>query len=228
VPGLVALILAAVAFVTAVLPFTAGFAWLPAVAAIVLAIVGLTRRGRPKGTSIAGLIVGIVAWLVAIVVTVVAFFLGVSAGVGDALDEIPVPESPLTGDTVALGQPVANSDGVVFTLDAVECGLATTGADFFDETPVGQFCRVDFSVRNDGTESVSLLAGDITGYAGDAIYAADEATGRFGDDYFTTDLNPGLAASAVVFVDVPAGTQLDRIGFAPVLSFVEPVFSTVS
>jgi hypothetical protein len=154
---------------------------------------------------------------------------GVGTGIGDSVDEIPLPEATVSADgAMALGQPVTNSDGVTFRLDAVGCGLGTTGSDFFDETPVGEWCRIDYTVRNDGSESVSLLGSDVRVYAGEFIYDADDATGRFGEDYFTTDVNPGLSVSCVVFVDVPAGTSLDTVAFQPVLSFSEPVSSATN
>jgi hypothetical protein len=227
--GIIALALAVLGFISAVIPLTSGFTWLLVLPAIVLAIVALTRKGRPKGAAIGGLITAVVAWLVAIIVSVVAFFLGVGTGIGDSIDEIPLPEATVSADgAVALGQPVTNSDGVTFRLDAVGCGLSTTGSDFFDETPVGEWCRIDYTVRNDGSESVSLLGSDVRVYSGEFIYDADDATGRFGEDYFTTDVNPGLTVSCVVFVDVPAGTALDTVAFQPLLSFSEPVSSATN
>lgn len=222
--GIIALALAVLGFVAGILPFASGLAWVLFAPAIVLAIIGLTRRGRPKGMALAGLIVAVAGWIVAIIVTVVSVFTGIGAAVDD-FD--PVPEATASAeDVVALGQPVTNGDGVTFTLDAVECGLTSSGSEFFDETPAGEFCRLDFTVANGGTESVSLLAGDITAYAGDVAFQADDATGRFGEDYFTTDVNPGLSVPCVVFVDVPAGTALDTVAFAPVLSFTDPVASS--
>jgi hypothetical protein len=227
--GIIALALAALGFISAVIPLTSGFTWLLVLPAIVLAIIALTRKGRPKGMAIGGLITAVVAWLVAIVVSVVAFFVGVGTGIGDGIDEIPFPEATVSPDgAVALGQPVTNSDGVTFRLDAVGCGLTTTGSDFFDETPVGEWCRIDYTVQNDGSESVSLLGSDVRVHDGESIYDADDATGRFGEDYFTTDLNPGLSVSCVVFVDVPVGTSLDTVAFQPVLSFSEPVSSATN
>lgn len=227
--GLIAFVLAALGFVSAVIPPTAGFAWLLFIPAIVLAIIGLTRRGRPRKLALAGLLVAVVGWLVAIIVTVVT----VVAGLGTAGVIDPLPEATFGTDgngtgAAGLGDPVTNSAGVSFTLDRVECGLTTTGDEFFSETPTGEWCRIDYTVANGGTEAVSMLSGDVKGYVGDVAFEADDATGRFGADYFTTDLNPGLSAPCVVFIDVPAGTQLDSVGFAPVLSFEEPVLVATS
>jgi hypothetical protein len=222
--GLIALVLAALGFVSAVIPPTAGFAWLLFIPAIVLAIIGLTRRGRPKKLALTGLLVAVVGWLVAIIVTVVTVVTGL--GTAGVLD--PIPEATFGTDgngtgAAGLGDTVTNSAGVAFTLDRVECGLTTTGDDFFSEAPTGEWCRLDYTVANGGTEALSMLSGDVKAYVGGTAFEADDATGRFGEDYFTTDLNPGLSAPCVVFIDVPQGTQLDSVAFAPVLSFEEPV-----
>ncbi|MEO8093575.1 MAG: DUF4352 domain-containing protein, partial [Pseudolysinimonas sp.] len=193
------------------------------VPAVVLAIIGLTRKGRPKKLALAGLIVAVVGWLVAIIVTVVT----VAVGLGTGLSAAPIPDGSVSGLVGGIGQPVTNTDGVSFTLDGVQCGLASTGDDFFAETPKGEWCRVDYTVTNGGTGALSMLSGDIKGYVGGTAFEADDATGKFGDDYFTTDLNPGLSAPCVVFIDVPAGTSLDSVGFAPALSFSEQVLANV-
>jgi hypothetical protein len=224
-PGLIALVLAVLGFISAVVPLASGFSWLFFVPAIVLAIVGLVRRGRPRRLALIGLLVSVVGWIVAIVVTVVT----VLAGVGTGIDGLPIPEATVSSSgAVPLGQAVTNSAGVQFTLDGVQCGLTSTGSDFFDETPAGEFCRIDYTVKNGGTEALSLLAGDVKGFVGATTYEADAATGRFGEDYFTTDLNPGLSAACIVFVDVPVGSALDSVAFAPALSFSEPVLSSVN
>jgi hypothetical protein len=70
--GLAALIVGAVALLLAFLPFGSFAAFLPALAAIVLGIVGLALRNRRRGMAVAGLILGGVALVVAIVLSVIA------------------------------------------------------------------------------------------------------------------------------------------------------------
>lgn len=72
--GLVALILAIVAFVGAFIPFFNYVAGLIALVALVLGVIGLFIVGRAKGTAIAGLIIGFVALLVSIVLAIVYTF----------------------------------------------------------------------------------------------------------------------------------------------------------
>ena len=83
--GLVALILAVVALIMAVLPVASFFAGLPALAAIVLGIVGLVLTGRRRGFALAGLILGAVALIVAIVVSTIA----VAGFVHDRVGDLP-------------------------------------------------------------------------------------------------------------------------------------------
>ncbi|TAJ46859.1 MAG: DUF4190 domain-containing protein [Herbiconiux sp.] len=72
--GLVALILAIVAFVGAFIPFFNYVAGLIALVALVLGIIALFIKGRGRGTAIAGLIIGFIALLVAIVLAIVYTF----------------------------------------------------------------------------------------------------------------------------------------------------------
>src|SRR4051812_33111751 len=100
-PGVIALVLAVLGFISAVVPFASGFSWLFFVPAIVVAIIGLVRRGRPKRLALIGLLVAIVGWIVAIVVTVIT----VLAGVGTGIDGLPIPEATVSsGSAVALGE----------------------------------------------------------------------------------------------------------------------------
>ena len=95
--GLVALILAVVALVMAVIPVASFFAGLPALAAIVLGIIGLVLTGRRRGLALAGLIVGAVALIVAIVVSTISFAGFVRGRVGDLPQLTDLPSVLPTG-----------------------------------------------------------------------------------------------------------------------------------
>ena len=120
VPGLISLILGVFAFILAVIPPTAFVAWAFAIAGIILAIVGLTRKNRGKATSIIGLIVSIVAWIVAIIVALVVVVGGVSSAVQK---ESSVTKSHSSGSTKnatsgPFGTTFTTSDGVKITVSA--------------------------------------------------------------------------------------------------------------
>lgn len=91
--GLTALIVAAVAFLFAIVPFLSFIAWLPALAAIVLGIVGLVLKNRKRGLALAGLIIGVVAWIVAIFVSL-AGVAGVVSAVNEEISSTVAPVEP--------------------------------------------------------------------------------------------------------------------------------------
>jgi len=121
--GLAALIIGIVAFLLAIIPVLSFIAWLPALAAIVLGIVGLVLKGRKRLFAGLGLGLGIVGWGVAIIVSIVST-LGVVAAAGNALAstaptiaaEAPAaaPEAAAPGETQAAAEePAAGAEGLL-------------------------------------------------------------------------------------------------------------------
>jgi hypothetical protein len=121
--GLISLILGVLAFVLAVIPPTAFIAWIFAIAAIILGIIGLTRKNQGKGTSIAGLILGVVGWIVSIIVALVVVGSAVNTAVvkSEKDSSVTKPQSspdsttkdPTTGP---FGTTFKTSDGVTVTI----------------------------------------------------------------------------------------------------------------
>lgn len=228
-PGLVAIILAGVGFLLAVLPPTSGLAWLILIPALVFGIVGLTRKGRKKGTSIAAVIIAPIGWLISIVVFVVSLALGNSAfqegfndpqgalGEDTTTGQVDEPNVPGVGDTVT------SSDGVSFTVNAISCGLAGAGEGFLEEKAKGEFCEVKFTLLNGTDDALNASSYDITAAIGPAEYETSSIANTFGGDSFGTDINPGLSAECVVYFDVPAGVALDTVTYSGLLSFDTPL-----
>jgi hypothetical protein len=209
-----------------------GVAWIFCVTAIVLAIVALVKRRQPRGLAIAAIIVAPIAWLIAIIVAVAGF----ASSVGDAIEDAPSVSQPdATGDEdageadtgegagpkeAAIGDTVTNGDNVSFTVSAVTCGLATAGDnEYLQEAASGQFCEVRFTLANGSDESISVYSGDVTGTIGDATYEANDTASRFGDDYYSTDINPGLSADCIVYIDIPTDKKLEFVTYSPFFSF---------
>lgn len=97
--GLAALIVGIVAAVFAIVPLLSFIAWLPAIAAIVLGIVGLVLKNRKRLTAWLGLGLGIVAWAVAIVVSI-ASVAGVAGAISEGIESAsaaPVPGATTPG-----------------------------------------------------------------------------------------------------------------------------------
>ena len=71
--GLISIVLAIWGFALAVIPFLGVLGWPLLIAAFVLGIIGLTRRGQTKGSSIAGLAVSVVAMVAAPIIALGLF-----------------------------------------------------------------------------------------------------------------------------------------------------------
>jgi hypothetical protein len=237
--GLVALIFAGIGFVLGVIPATSGLAWVLLIPSIVLAIIGLTRKARKKGTSVAALILGIVAWIISIVVFLVSAAVGISGAI-DSANDAPVAsepsevveegdvESPSEPAAAGVGDVVTSRDGVSLTVNAVTCGLPSAGADYLLEAAKGQFCEVAFTLVNGTADSLSISSYDFLAFIGDAEYETNSTANKFGDELFTTDLNPGLTTTGVVYFDIPVGVALDTVQYSGLLSFDEKLVVNAS
>ena len=132
--GIAALILGIVAILGAAIPFLNIVSGILAVAGLILGIVGLTRKGTGKGTSVAGTIISGIALLVTIVASIF-FFATVNAVIDDDTDEpviqeslAPVPDQPAPDPNAVVGSfenPVPIGTGIVFTIDDVEQWVVT-------------------------------------------------------------------------------------------------------
>ena len=107
-PGLAALIVGIAALALAVVPIVSVAAFLPALAAIVLGIIGLVLQGRRRGSAIAGLALGGVALLVAVVIaviTIAGLVTRVTGGIGELRGAVPT--APPSDATATAAPPTA-------------------------------------------------------------------------------------------------------------------------
>ncbi|MBB3158186.1 hypothetical protein FHS07_001882 [Microbacterium proteolyticum] len=105
--GLAALIVGAVAFVFAIVPVLSFIAWLPAIAAIVLGIIGLVQKGRARGFAWAGIALGVVAWIVAIVVSI-SSVAGLAGAVSEAVESASA--APVAPSSIAAPAETAEAE----------------------------------------------------------------------------------------------------------------------
>jgi len=123
-----------------------------------------------------------------------------------------------------IGDTVTNTDGVAFTVNSIQCGIAHAGDQYLGEDAKGQFCEVKYTIKNGGSKEITLISSDLTGYIGSNEYDVDTSTiSTFGGDPFSTSVNPGLSADCDVFIDIPKGQALDYIKFKPAFSFADGV-----
>lgn len=222
--SLVALILAIAGFVLGVIPATAGLAWLLLLPAAILSIVSLAKKGTKKGRATAALITATIGWIVAVIVALVAIVGGANQAINtpdapSVSDEGSAPEEPVI-EEAAIGDTVTNDDGVSFTVSAITCGIPVAGPEFLSETASGQFCEIKFTLFNGSNDAVYISSSDVTGTIGEATYDANTSVSQFGDNYFGTDVNPGLGIDCVVYIDIPADGALDSISYHPIFGFL--------
>ena len=101
--GVAALVLGIIAIVIAFIPFIGIGSFLLGALAVILGIVGLRKKGLPKGTSIAGLILGALSLIIAGIMT--AITLSVVAAVDESLQSMP--ESSIVAEATTTAAPVA-------------------------------------------------------------------------------------------------------------------------
>jgi hypothetical protein len=206
--GWVALGLSALSFLFAVLPGFSFFAWVMIVAAFVVSIVAVAKKGVAKAVPVIALVLSIVAGITAPIVSLMT--------IGAAISE-SVDESSATVDeaTAKIGDTVSTEGGLNFTVTAVSCGLASAPSWIGgDETPQGEFCKIDFTVLNNGDKEAILFPNYVGGLIGTVEYAANDSASVFvGDSPLSVTINPGLSISGTAFIDVPAGKSIEAITF---------------
>jgi hypothetical protein len=153
--GLAALILGIVAILGAAFPVINIFSAILAVVGLILGIIGLTRKGASKGTSLAGTIISGVAIVIVIVSSIV---LALGLAVLDGATDEPAPIEPTVEPTA---EPVPD-DGLQPVPDG-EVGS------FTNPVPVGT--TVTFTVEDVDLWKVTVLSSVLN--ANDLVAAAD-------------------------------------------------------
>ena len=150
-------------------------------------------------------------WIAAGVLAVVALGSGAHAMSGNHADAaangVAAPTAPARG----------GSDGsFAFTITGTTCGVLSVGPEILAQRPsVGQFCLVNVSVRNMGTEAELLdpgaqLAIDDQGRQ----YPVSDRAAVFLNDWKPTLLDevpPGATVPGVLPFDVPAGVRIGAV-----------------
>lgn len=239
--GLVGLILAGVGFLLGIIPPTSGIAWLLLIPGAILGIVGLTRKGKPKGMALTALILGVVGWIVSIIVFFVSAIFLVGSAVDGAIDQSrdrPSASREAAGadeqeveeiEVPGIGDTVVSENGVEFTVNSVTCGLAVAGTNkFLQEEADGQFCEVAFTFMNGTDQAIYTSSSDYIATIGAAEYTTDGVANVFGSEAVATNVNPGISIEGLVYFDIPVGEALDTVGYKELFSFDEPLSVDVS
>lgn len=209
--GWVALGLTVLGFILAVIPGASFFAWFVLVPAFIVSIVAIAKKNTAKAVPVISLILSVVAGIVAIIVTIVTALAVVAGAASTAIDELSVTVDEATG---GIGQIVSTDAGVDFTVGAVTCGLPTYTSFFqTEETALGQFCEVTFTIANSGDKEAIVFPNYVGGLIGATEYAASSTLSTFADGAISIELNPGLSTTGVAILDIPVDQTLEAVTF---------------
>ncbi|MCU1411886.1 MAG: hypothetical protein JWR04_2593 [Rhodoglobus sp.] len=112
--GLGSLIVGAVAFLFAIIPFLSFIAWVPALVAIGLAIAGLVAKNRKKVTPAIGLALGILAIIVGLIVSLVGIAT-VASSVKDDMDQAEEAASVLVPLVYEVSGDTATASNITYS-----------------------------------------------------------------------------------------------------------------
>lgn len=229
--GLVALGLAVLGALLAVVPPTNGISWLFLLSAFILGIVGVTRKGQTKVTSIIAIAVSFVFWIVSIFVGVALVASGLSTAIGNQ-DGTPSVSQPSEESSdgkdetegeeagAGIGDTVTTPNGAEVDLVSIDYGVPNPNDILISEVR-GSLAAVRMTMTNNTDEAVAISGASVIGYIGSAKYEAAAVLGDSGSWYVYEEINPGLTASFTAYIDIPAETQLDSVEFLTALLFGE-------
>lgn len=124
------------------------------------------------------------------------------------------PAKKADSGTTALA--ATGSEGTLaFTATRMECGVAAVGPEELPQRATGEFCLVDVTVRNTGTEAALLDPGAQRAVDGQGReHAVADQAGVFLNDRAPSlldEIAPGATVSGVLAFDVPAGERLTAL-----------------
>lgn len=225
--GAIALGLAVLGFIMAILPPVAFIAWLPIVAAIILAIVALVKRSRPLALPLVAIILAPIAWIIAIVVATAGFFGGVSDAINnppgqssgdseEAANDAGTRDNPYAIGTTASFDALIGADSWDLTVDgpAEDVTAAIAQANQFNPAPTfGAYYTVPVTVTYHGDDSddpsfafqYGLVSS--TGQSYDSsIWVGQNPEGtNWVSLHDVGDLYDGASATVTLIFDAPAG-----------------------
>jgi len=184
-----------------------------------MALSKIKKNGKGgRGLALAGLIVSIVAAIISIISIVISIIsiIASAAAVNGLIES--TENMGTTEASVAVGEIGQTESGSGYRVDAVECGIAAIGEAPSVAEPQGEYCKVDVTFINNGTEPTYFSTSYASGFIGDAEYTTDSTATLYADDsdgaeLFGAEVNPGNEMAADLYFDIPAGETLERVVF---------------
>jgi len=115
---------------------------------------------------------------------------------------------------VGIGQPA--SDGkFTFTVNSVKCGIPSVGdtSSGLGATAQGQFCAVNMTVKNTGTEAQEFLASSQYAFNAAGNKLEDSTDAEIWADQaqnVLSSINPGNSITTDVYYDIPTDSSITK------------------
>lgn len=94
-----------------------------------------------------------------------------------------------------------------FVVKGMQCGVTSVGDNpYLTKNPQGQFCLLDITVKNIGTEKQSLFSSNQKLLNGSVEYSADDTATIYAapnSSSWYSDINPGNSVEGKIVFDVP-------------------------
>ncbi|WP_078714523.1 MmpS family transport accessory protein [Agreia bicolorata] len=184
--GLAALIIGILAFIGAFIPIVNYVSGVLALVGLVLGVIGLFRKGRPKGLAITGTIISLIALILSIILAI-TYTVGFATAIDQGIKDVQATQSAEANVDVAVTYEIVGD-----STDATVTYSTYNDGNFGTEQATGQtlpFAK-DFTVKAGGqfdyqsftlTGSNGQTGGDITcRITIDGVVAAEQtATGQY-------------------------------------------------
>lgn len=93
-----------------------------------------------------------------------------------------------------------------FVVNSLECGKPNVGSEYLTKTAQGQYCMLNVTVKNIGTEKQSMLSSDQKLLNGEIEYSADDTATIYaapnGSSWYS-EINPGNSVEGSIVFDIP-------------------------
>lgn len=108
---------------------------------------------------------------------------------------------------IGVGQPALDGD-FQFVVNGVDCSQTSIGTEYLNTQAQGQFCMVDLTISNIGSEAQSFLGDNATLFNAEGQkFSADTEAAFYLENSSSLyeEINPGNTLNSKVVFDVPAG-----------------------
>ena len=113
-----------------------------------------------------------------------------------------------------LNQPVRDGK-FEFTVTSIKCGISRVGDSYLNKTAQGQFCEVNVTVKNIGTQPQLFDGSNQIAYGpNNVMYENDgeaELYANSDTQTFLNEINPGNSVNGVLVFDIPKDAKITKL-----------------